>query len=41
MNRNRIEENLWLSYFNQHLFEEGFLDERMRNKMKLAIENRK
>ena len=36
-----IAEKLWLSYFNQALYENGFLTEGQRNRLKLIIDSRK
>ena len=34
-------EKLWLNYFNQTLYENGFLTEGQRNRLKLIIDSRK
>ena len=34
-------EKLWLNYFNQSLYEKGFLTEGQRNRLKLMIDSRK
>jgi len=34
-------EKLWLNYFNQTLYEKGFLTEGQRNRLKLIIDSRK
>ncbi len=34
-------ETLWLNYFNQTLYEKGFLTEGQRNRLRLAIGSRK
>lgn len=34
-------ENLWLNYFNQTLFEKGYITESQRNRLKNMIESRK
>lgn len=36
-----LAERLWLSYFNQYLFENGMITESQRNKIKNKIECRK
>ena len=36
-----IAEKLWLNYFNQTLYEKGFLTEGQRNLLKLIIDSRK
>lgn len=39
----RIEmaEKLWLEYFNQTLYEKGYITESQRNQLSIIIENRK
>lgn len=34
-------EKLWLNYFNQTLYEKGFLTEGQRNRLKLMIDSRR
>ena len=34
-------EKLWLNYFNQTLYEKGFLTEGQRNRLKLIIDSRR
>ena len=34
-------EKLWLNYFNQSLYEKGFLAEGQRNRLKRIIDSRK
>ena len=36
-----VVENLWLNYFNQKLYEKGFLTEGQRIRLKLIIDSRK
>jgi len=36
-----VAEKLWLNYFNQTLYEKGFLTEGQRNRLKLIIDSRK
>ena len=34
-------EKLWLNYFNQTLFEKGYITEPQRNRLKVLIDSRK
>jgi len=36
-----VAEKLWLNYFNQTLYEKGFLTGGQRNRLKLIIDSRK
>jgi hypothetical protein len=38
--KNQIAEKIWLSYFNQTLYENGVISEKEKNRMALRIENR-
>jgi hypothetical protein len=39
--RKHTAENIWLSYFNKTLYEQGFISETERNRMALKIDSRK
>ena len=39
--RIKMVEKLWLNYFNQTLFEKGYITEAQRNRLKNMIESRK
>jgi len=38
--KKRMVEKLWLNYFNQILYQKGFLTEGQRNRLKLIIDSR-
>lgn len=40
-NRIAMTEKLWLNYFNQTLYEKGYITETQRNRLKNMIESRK
>ena len=39
--RTAMAEKLWLNYFNQTLYEKGYITETQRNRLKNMIESRK
>ena len=39
--RKRMAEKLWLEYFNQTLYEKGYLTQAQRNRLKLIIDSRR
>ena len=37
MEKKKMAEEVWMDYFNEYLFENGIIDEAMRNKLKIKI----
>jgi ribosomal protein L31E len=37
-NKRKAAEKIWLSYFNEYLYERGLIDEKTRNTMRVRIE---
>ena len=37
--KQKMAEKIWLGYFNEYLFEQGLIDEKTRNKLRVRIES--
>ena len=37
MGKKKIAEEIWMRYFNERLFEQGIIDEKMRNKISVKL----